>query len=48
MRAFSKIADCMAPQAPRVLSRTSLRDGRRSFGLGGLAHFIVGGPISKA
>jgi len=47
MRAFSKIADCMAPQAPRVLSRTSLRDGRRSFGSDGRAHFIVGGPISK-
>jgi hypothetical protein len=30
-----------------MLSRTSLRGGRRSFGLGGLAHFIVGGPISK-
>src|SRR3984957_9373577 len=47
MRAFSKIADCMTPQAPRVLTRTSLCDGRRSFGSSGPADSIVGGPIAK-
>jgi len=47
MRAFSKIADCMAPQAPRRFRRAPASDDCRSFRPGWPAQSTVGGPIAK-